>query len=101
MTVKVDTIQRLTTSPVQDGNLPSLSTLAARCSTPEFADADGVYAYFGLKISFLYQLLAENKIRAVSIRKRGATRGKRLFDCASIRAFLNTNVDRDGEGGVA
>jgi hypothetical protein len=64
--------------------------------TPEFLDVNGCRIYFGLKQSLLYRLLAENKIRAVSVRKRGKTRGRRLFDVASIRAFLNSQVDKQG-----
>jgi hypothetical protein len=61
--------------------------------SPEFADTEGVNRLFGLKQSLLYELLANHRIRAVSIRKPGRSRGKRLFDCNSIRAFLNDNVD--------
>ena len=60
---------------------------------PEFLDATGVYELFGIRKSLLWRLLAERRIRAVSIRKKGNTRGKRLFDAASIRAFLDANVD--------
>jgi hypothetical protein len=97
MSANLSDLQELTVEPVQPGNLPSLSTLATRFTAPEFLDADGVETNFGLKKSILYRLLSENRIRAVSIRKRGTTRGKRLFDCGSIRRFLNANVDRDGE----
>jgi hypothetical protein len=78
---------QLTDSPVEPG----------RFLAPEFLDVDQVRIYFGIKQSLLYRLLAENKIRAVSIRQRGKTRGRRLFDVASIRSFLNSQVDKDGE----
>jgi hypothetical protein len=77
----------LTDSPVEPG----------RFLAPEFLDVDQVRIYFGIKQSLLYRLLAENKIRAVSIRQRGKSRGRRLFDVASIRSFLNSQVDKDGE----
>jgi hypothetical protein len=77
----------LTDSPVEPG----------RFLTPEFLDVHQVRIYFGLKQSHLYRLLAENKIRAVSIRQRGRSRGRRLFDVASIRAFLNASVDKQGD----
>jgi hypothetical protein len=60
---------------------------------PSFVDSAGAYQHFGLRKSLLWRLLAERKIRAVSIRQRGRTRGKRLFDAASIRAFLEANID--------
>ena len=65
-------------------------------SQPEFADHKGVRALYGLSRAHAYQLASEGKIRSVSIRRPGATRGRRLFDCASIRAFLNKNAE-DGE----
>lgn len=64
---------------------------------PEFGDVDQVRIYFGIKQSLLYRLLAERKIRAVSIRQHGKSRGRRLFDMASIRAFLNHCCDVDPE----
>lgn len=67
-----------------------------RFSFPEFVDIDGAFHYFGLKQSLTYRLLAEDKIRAVSIRQRGKTRGRRLFDADSIRRFLNSQVDKQG-----
>jgi hypothetical protein len=70
-----------------------------RFSSPEFVDIDGAYYYFGLKQSLTYRLLAEDKIRAVSIRQRGKTRGRRLFDVESIRRFLNSQVDKEGAEG--
>jgi len=63
--------------------------------SPEFLDLGGVRQYLGIRQSLAYRLLAERKIRAVSIRQRGRTRGKRLFDVASIRAYLRANVDVD------
>jgi len=63
---------------------------------PEFLDVQGVRVYFGLKQSHLYNLLKQNKIRAVCIRQRGKARGRRLFDVASIRSFLNSQVDKQG-----
>jgi hypothetical protein len=86
MLVELSDSNQLTKAPVEPGCFV----------TPEFLDVDQVRIYFGIKQSLLYRLLAENKIRAVSIRKRGKTRGRRLFDVSSIRALLNANVDRDG-----
>jgi hypothetical protein len=64
---------------------------------PEFLDAEGVEKHFGIRRSLLFRLLTENQIRGVSIRKTGRLRGKRLFDCSSIRKFLLSNVDRGPE----
>jgi hypothetical protein len=54
----------------------------------EFADYRGVYQLYGIKQSFLYQLWSTRKIRSVLIPGRGKTRGKRLYDCESIRQYL-------------
>ncbi len=59
---------------------------------PEFADHRTARALFGLSRSYLYNLANERKIRSVSIRKPGAVKGRRLFDCASIRAFLKAST---------
>ncbi len=65
-------------------------------SQPEFADYKGVRALYGLSRAHAYLLAAEGKIRSVCIRREGATRGRRLFDCASIRAFLNKCANVNG-----
>jgi hypothetical protein len=83
--------------PVQLAEISQLSEPGSAAIMPEFLDVDQVRIYFGIKQSLLYRLLAERKIRAVSIRQRGKTRGRRLFDVASIRAFLNAQVDVDPE----
>jgi hypothetical protein len=59
-------------------------------SQPEFGDHHTCRALFNLPRSSLYLLVAEGKIRSVSLRKRGNKRGRRLFDCASIREYLRS-----------
>lgn len=63
---------------------------AAVLAVPEFADHHTARALFGLSRSYLYKLAAQRRIRSVCIRRPGALKGRRLFDCASIRAFLDT-----------
>lgn len=62
---------------------------------PEFVNYHGAKAIFGFSRSFLYRLMVEGKIKSVSLRKRGCQKGKRLFDCDSIRAYIR----REMEGG--
>jgi len=62
-------------------------------SGPEFLDHKGVRANFGLSRAHVYQLIRQGQIRSVCIRRQGATRGRRLFECQSIRDFLNKNLD--------
>ena len=66
---------------------------------PEFADSKGVDSLFGIKRSLAYLLANEGKIRSVCIRRPGAVRGKRLWDCESIRAYLRANMEGKAEKG--
>jgi len=66
---------------------------------PEFVDAKGARRSFGLSRSHLYELDSNGKIRSVCIRRSGAMRGRRLFDCDSIRNFLNSCEERRGGSG--
>jgi hypothetical protein len=70
---------------------------AAASGVPEFVDASGAYRFFGIRKALLWRLLAEKQIRGISIRQKGRTRGKRLFDAESIRVFLNSNADIEPE----
>jgi hypothetical protein len=60
---------------------------------PEFVDCKGLEAGWGIKRSLAYQLLADGKIRGVSLRRRGRCRGKRLFDVDSVREFLREQME--------
>jgi hypothetical protein len=60
---------------------------------PEFVDCDGLRQRFGIKRSLAYELLHEGAIRGVSLRRRGAERGKRLFSVDSVRAFLREQME--------
>lgn len=55
----------------------------------EFVDFQGLERKFGIRRSTAYNLVRDGVIRSVSLRRRGRTRGKRLFDVASVRDFLN------------
>jgi hypothetical protein len=72
-----------------------LSEAAARAShvDPEFVDCRGLEAGFGIKRSLAYQLLADGKIRGVSLRRRNQIRGKRLFSVDSVREFLHSQME--------
>jgi hypothetical protein len=72
-----------TSAPVQPSQI----------SDPEFVDAAGLHARFGIKRSLAYTLLADGAIRGVSLRRRNQTRGKRLFCVDSVRQYLNQQMD--------
>lgn len=71
-------------------NTPAITQLSSPSSTPEYANHHTATALFGFSRSSLYALANAGSIRSVNIRKPGSIKGKRLFDCASIRAFLNS-----------
>lgn len=69
---------------------------AGATQDPEFLDAPGLQARFGIKRSLAYVLMADGAIRGVSLRRRGQLRGKRLFDVASVRAYLASQMETGG-----
>lgn len=66
---------------------------AASAAAPEFADHHGARRLFGLSRASLYRLVEDGKIRAVCVRNRGNIRGRRLFDCDSIRRFIAAQME--------
>jgi hypothetical protein len=72
-----------TTAPVQ----------ASPANDAEFCDCAGAFARFGLRRSLLYDLHAQGLIKGVSLRRRGAARGKRLWSIDSIRSYLASQMD--------
>ena len=57
----------------------------------EWTDFHGVLELFGLRRSTAYHLDAEGLIKSVSL----AERGKRLFHVPSIRAYLNSKLEKE------
>jgi hypothetical protein len=76
-------ITETTTAPVQ----------ASPAFEAEFCDNGGAYLRFGIRRSLLYQLHKEGLIDGVSLRRRGAARGKRLWSCDSIRRYLASQME--------
>ena len=60
---------------------------------PEFLDAKGVEGRFSIRRSLLYELHNDGHIKSVSLRRRGQSRGKRLFSVDSIRKFLARQME--------
>jgi hypothetical protein len=60
---------------------------------PEFLDAKGVEGRFSIRRSLLYELHNDGHIKSVSLRRRGQSRGKRLFSVDSIRQFLAKQME--------
>ena len=76
----------LITQPVTPENIGAV--------VPEFVDAKGLKAVHGISRSHGYHLADAGLVKTVCLRKPGATRGKRLWQCQSIRDYLQANIDR-------
>jgi hypothetical protein len=70
-----------------------LVPLSAAPVDVEFVDFKGLERGWGIKRSLAYQLLADGAIKGVSLRRRGLSRGKRLFSVDSVREFLRGQMD--------
>jgi hypothetical protein len=69
------------------------STVTKVCPTTEWTDFHGILLLFGLRRSTAYHLVnSEPALKGASISLKGADeiRGKRLFNVAKFRAFLES-----------
>jgi hypothetical protein len=57
---------------------------------PSWIRPKDVQKYFGIGRTALYAILAENKIRNVSMRKRGQRHGTRLINYQSLHDYLES-----------
>jgi hypothetical protein len=71
---------------------------ASPVNDAEFVDAPGLQSLFSIKRSLAYSLLADGLIKGVSLRRRGQLRGKRLFEVASVRAYLASQMETEEPG---
>jgi len=69
---------------------------ASPANDAEFVDAPGLQARFGIKRSLAYTLMGEGAIKGVSLRRHGQLKGKRLFEVASVRAYLRRQMEAVG-----
>ena len=60
---------------------------------PEFGTSGDVRKHFGIKKGTLYNLHKCGKVRGKVLRVTGEFKGVRLWDMASIRAFINSQSD--------
>ena len=74
-----------TTEPVQPGNFTG--------ATPEFGRTIDVQRHDGIKRGTLYNLHADGKIKGVLLRVRGQKSGVRLWDMASIRDYIRSQME--------
>lgn len=78
-----------TIESVQPGNFTGI--------TPEFGRTADVLKHCGLKRGTLYNLLNDGKIRGYLLRVRGKKSGVRLFDMASVRDYIRSQIDGGNE----
>lgn len=57
---------------------------------PEWIRPKDVPRFFGLGRTAVYELLAKNKVRSVSMRKRGQRHGARLISYDSLKNYLES-----------
>jgi hypothetical protein len=74
-----------TTNPVQAGDFNGVM--------PEFGRTPDVERCFGIKKGTLYNLLEQGKIRGSNLRQEGQFKGVRLWDMASIRDYIYSQMD--------
>ena len=86
---KVTMKESKTSEPVQPGNLTGVM--------PEFGRAADLQKFFGLRRGTAYNLLADGKIRGVLLRVRGKKSGVRLFDMASVRECIRSQMKSEGQ----
>lgn len=60
---------------------------------PEFGRWQDVQRLYGIKRGTLYNLVAEGRIRSVSLRRKGNLHGCRLFYLPSISQYLNSLME--------
>lgn len=84
----------INSSDAGDNVQPTIAPVAvSREADAEFVDCPGLHARFGIKRSLGYALLADGVIKGVSLRRPGQVRGKRLFNVASVRAYLASRME--------
>ncbi|MCB1131359.1 MAG: helix-turn-helix domain-containing protein [Verrucomicrobiae bacterium] len=74
-----------------------MSDITTPHERPEWAPATTITRIYGISRSSLYELAAAGKIRSSSLRKRGRTRGKRLFSTDSVAAFIEAHASGGDE----
>jgi hypothetical protein len=81
-------MKELTTDEIK---APSAEPQAAGLA--EFGRWQDVQRLFGIKRGTLYNMLAEGKVKSVSMRRKGNKHGCRLFHLASIRDYLHSLLE--------
>jgi hypothetical protein len=90
------TVKTNCSTPVMGGMLTTTPPAIAEGNLyPEFAGHAKIHDLFDLSRTHLYRLATEGRIKSVSLRERGKTRGRRLYDVQSVRSYLTTRVETE------
>lgn len=79
-----------------DTNAPTLGPQQAPEPQPEYARVTQVTRLTGLTRSTLYRLLNRGVIKGAMLPITGRKSGVRVFDMASIRAYINQHISNKG-----
>lgn len=76
---------------------PSASAIAHQTIAPvqpgvEWLRPGDVRARYGLSRSYLYELIAENKVHSVVLRRNNRATGARLVSAASLTAWIESHT---------
>jgi hypothetical protein len=82
-----------TTEPVQPGNFNGVM--------PEFGRTADLGTHFGIRRGTAYNLLLDGKIKGVLLRVKGQKSGIRLWDMASVRDYIRSQMETGNAGGEA
>jgi len=74
----------LTTEPIAAGNTSQ--------TLPEFGRVIDVQKLFGVKRGILYRWIGDGKVKSVCIREPGNIQGVRLIHLASVRDYINSQM---------
>ena len=75
----------MTTAEIRPANIGNIA--------PEFGTSADVRKYFGIKKGSLYNLHKAGRVRGKVLRVTGEFKGVRIWDMASIRAFILSQGD--------
>jgi len=75
----------ITTASVEAGNTAQ--------TMPEFGRVIDVQRLFGVKRGILYRWIGEGKVKSVCIREPGNVQGVRLIHLASVRDYINSQMN--------
>ena len=72
--------------------METLTSIAVQCGAvkPEWLRIPDAIRFSGLSRSSLYELIKENKIKSVCLRKRNNTRGVRLISADSLSSLIES-----------